>query len=336
MKNTLFVGSLLFLIAGWGAKPVSTTVNAQTLLVSEQPANNSTPTSATVKPQVELLNAGTQPRQELRLKPKVNAKETATMTMNMDMAMSIAGNPAPKVKLPAMVMTMETVVTKVDANGDIHAQFKYTDADVVADKTVPPELINSIRSNLKKLIGYSGSFMVDNRGQSKQSSFVVSQGVDGISREMIEQISNSLNQISSPVPLEAIGIGAKWRNSSSLNLGGMNLTQITTYQLVNLQDGVATIDVNVEQQAAAQKLILPGLPPTANLTLKSYNSQGQGQVKMQLSRMIPIRSTVSIRSNTETNMSVPSNTERNASNAGKVETIPMGMKLLMDLALESK
>ena len=333
MKKTLFISSLLFLIAGWGVKPLSTIANAQTLLVSEQPATNSTQTPRAVQPQVELLNAGSQPRQQLRLTPTVNAKETATMTLNMNLGMSIANNPMPTVKLPGIVMTMETLVNKVDSNGDIHAQFKYTDADVVPDKAVPQAVINSVRTNIKKLIGTNGSFIIDNRGQSKGSSFGLPQQLDGSTKKMIEQISNSLNQISSPVPSEAVGIGAKWRHSASLNLSGMNLIQTTTYQLVDLKDNVATIKVNVQQHADPQKLTLAGLPANANLTLKSYNSQGQGQVKMQLNRMMPIQSTVSIRSNTDTNMSMPATS---GTNAAKVETVPMKMDLLMDLSLESK
>ncbi|HEY9873545.1 MAG TPA: DUF6263 family protein, partial [Candidatus Obscuribacterales bacterium] len=170
-------------------------------------------------------------------------------------------------------------------------------------------------------------------GQSKGSSFGLPQQLDGSTKKMIEQISNSLNQISSPVPSEAVGIGATWRHSASLNLSGMNLIQTTTYQLVDLKDNVATIKVNVQQHADPQKLTLAGLPANANLTLKSYNSQGQGQVKMQLNRMMPIQSTVSIRANTDTNMSMPATS---GTNAAKAETVPMKMDLLMDLSLKSK
>jgi len=324
MKKTLFFSSLCFLIVGWELKLPPTPVSAETPSVVKQISKDSTKTSPVVQPQVELLNTGTEPKQELRFKPMVNEKQTATMTMNMDMKIFIAGKPVPKAKLPASVMTIEMVVTKVDANGDIHYQFSYSDADVVGDTTLPPNVIEAMRSQVRKIVGIGGSCTVDNRGQTKAYSFVLPEGLDQKTKQMLEQMSNSLKQLSSPVPKQAVGIGAKWRVSSSPNLGGISLNQVATYQLVSLQDNVATLDVSTEQHAGLQKLNRPGRPTGSTLTLKSLDSQGQGQVTMGLNRLIPIRSTVSMNSNTVTNTSY----------AGQVATIDT--KLFMEIALESK
>jgi len=106
MKKTLFFSSLCFLIVGWELKLPPTPVSAETPSVVKQISKDSTKTSPVVQPQVELLNTGTEPKQELRFKPMVNEKQTATMTMNMDMEIFIAGKPVPKAKLPASVMTI--------------------------------------------------------------------------------------------------------------------------------------------------------------------------------------------------------------------------------------
>ncbi len=230
----------------------------------------------------------------------------------------------PKVKLPESVMTIEMVVTKVDANGDIHYQFSYSDADVVGDTTVPPNVIEAMRSQIRKIVGINGSCIVDNRGQTKAYNLVLPERLDQNTKQRLEQMSNSLNQLYSPVPQQAVGIGAKWRLSSSPNLGGINLTQVTTYQLISLQNNVATLDAITEQHAGPQNLTRPGLPTGSTLTLKSLDSQGQGQITMGLNRLLPIRSNVSMHSNTEVN----------TRHAGQVATI--GTKLFMELALQSK
>lgn len=325
MKKKLLISSLCFLIATSGLKPASTSASAKTPFMVTQ-SNDSTRTSPAVKPQVELLNAGTEPRREIRFKPTVNQKQIATMTMNMDMATSIADQSFPKVNLPATVMTMDTVVTQVDANGDIHYQFSYSDVDVVGNTTVPPKALEEIRSQIKKMVGTKGSVIVDNRGQTKASSFVLPEGIDENLKKMMEQMSNSLDQMSLPLPKEAIGIGAKWRVSSSHPLSGMNLTQIATYKLVNLQDNVATLDLSIEQHAKQQKLNQAGLPTGTTLTLESYHSQGEGQVTIPLNQLVPTRSTVSIRSNSEMKIR----------EAGKVEETTMATKLSMEIAFESK
>lgn len=304
MKKTLLVSSFCVLFAGGGLKPASVPVSAQTPFLVAQ-TNNSTQTAPAVQTTVELLNPGAEPRQELRFRPAVNSKQTLTMTTNMDVATSLSGQPMPKFKIPASVMKMEAVVTQVDPNGDIHSQFSYTDADVVADAAVLPELLNAMQSAIKQIVGLKGSFVTDNRGQIKSGNFDLPEGGDPVTRQLFEQMSNSLDQFSSPVPAEAVGKGAKWRVSSSLNLGGINVSQNITYELVDLQDNVATLNVSMEQQADSQELNVPGMPAGASLTLKSLNSDGEGQIVMRLDGVMPVRSNLAIRSKNQMNIKEP-------------------------------
>ena len=51
-------------------------------------------------------------------------------------------------------------VTKVDANGDIYANVSYSDTDVVANANTPPNVVNAMRSQLKKLVGLRGSMVI--------------------------------------------------------------------------------------------------------------------------------------------------------------------------------
>src|SRR4028118_5746 len=151
MKKLVFVGSvcLVYAIAGLKAAPAS--IRPTPPRVAQ---NNSAPIPPT---QVQLLTAGAEPRQELRLKPQVNSKQTLVITMNMDAATTLGGQVLPKFKIPASVMKMEVLVTQVDANGDIHSKFSYTDADVVADPSVSPEILNAMQSAIKKAVGISGT-----------------------------------------------------------------------------------------------------------------------------------------------------------------------------------
>lgn len=319
MKKLLFLGSACFFLAG----SIKTTP-ATALLVTQNPA----PTTPTASPnQIQLLTAGTEPRQEIRLKPQANIKQLMTMTMNMDIAMTLAGQAAPKIKTPATVMKMEVLVTQVDANGDIHSKFTYTEGDVVADPAVAPEIRESVRTGIKRMVGLSGTLITDNRGQIKTSSITLPENIDPLSKNFLEQISNSLNQMSSPVPQEAVGIGAKWRVSSQLKFGAINMNQSAVYELVSLKENVATLNVTMEQQANAQEVTLPGIPAgSANVSLKSLTSQGQGQMTLPLSSIMPTQSTISIRSQNEMSIKEPS--------SGK-ETI-IGTQMTMQMNLESQ
>ncbi|MBF2005044.1 MAG: hypothetical protein IGS49_06155 [Chlorogloeopsis fritschii C42_A2020_084] len=328
MKRTFFVGGIIYLIVGLGLQPSVTSVQAETPLKAKPVINNAKKPSPTAKqPQIELLNPGTGAKQQLRFKPPVKFKQAAIMTMNMDMAMSIAGQALPAFKQPATVMTLQTAVTKIAPNGDIHYEFSYSDIDFVGDTNLPPQVLNTVRSQIQNIRGIKGSAIVDNRGYTRKVNLVLPTGLDPNLKQMMQQMSNSLEQLSSPLPQQAVGIGSRWRVTSTVNINGMNLKQIATYQLVNLKNGVATLNIGVEQLASpSQKLTAPGLPPGVTLTLKSYNGKGQGQAIVPLNKLMPIRSTMSLRSNSEMTQTNP----------GSVEETPINQKLSMTMSIESK
>ncbi|MFB8788697.1 MAG: hypothetical protein U7123_07555 [Potamolinea sp.] len=324
MKKTLLASSCCFLLVGGGLKPVS--VSAGTPLIVSQ-NNDASQIAPVIRTQVELISPGAEPRQELRFKPTVNAKQAMTITSNMDVKSSISGKSMPTSKIPPTVMKVESVVTQVDPNGDIHSKFSYTEADVVSDPTVDPELFKLMQSSVKQMVGMNGSFISDNRGQVKSGKFnLPEKNTNPITKQLLDQVSNSLDQFSSPVPQEAVGKGAKWRTSSKINLSGINLTQNVIYELVDLKDNVATLNVSLEQQANSQQLNLPGMPSNANLSLKSLTSTGQGQVVMQLNSMMPVRSNISMNSNNEMSIKDPK--------SGKEMII--GTQLSMQMMLESQ
>ena len=318
MKKLLFLGSACLFIAG-GIK----TAPATPQLLAQNP----TPTTSTLPAQLELLTPGTQPKQELRLKPQVNTKQLMTVTTKMDMANTLAGQAMPKIKTPATVMKMEVFVTQIDANGDIYSKFAYTEGDVVPDASVAPEILESVRSSIKKMVGLSGTLITDNRGQVKTSNITLPEDIDPMTKTLLTQLSNSLEQMSSPMPQEAVGIGAKWRVSAKLKISSINMSQTAIYELVSLKDNIATMNVTVEQQANAQDVTLPGIPTgSANVSLKSMSSQGQGQITLPLDSVMPTRSTMSMRSQNE--MSIKE------ALGGKEMTI--GTQLSMQMNLESQ
>ncbi|GAB4183096.1 MAG: hypothetical protein Fur006_19670 [Coleofasciculaceae cyanobacterium] len=326
MQKSLFVGCLVLLVAGGTHKLSSTAVRAENLSQVAQLSQESATTPSPAQNRLKLLNTGTEPRQPLRLKPAENAKQTAQMTMIIDMEMSVGGKTLPVPAPPSMQMTMESNVTKLDANGDIHVNISYLDSDVVADASTPPGLVNAMRSQLKQLVGMSTSAILDNQGNTKQVKFNYPEGLDPNTKQMMEQMLNSIQQTSLPVPSEPVGVGAKWQFPNSFAVNGMTFNPITTCELVELKDNVATLQVNIEQQADLQKINLPGLPANTSVNLKSFASQGNGQVTIALDRILPIRS----------NMSVNTNMKMAVKDATSQQEQTIDMNSVMQMTFQSK
>ncbi|MEG4301648.1 DUF6263 family protein [Microcoleus sp. D3_18a_C4] len=328
MKKRQFIASLCLVSAGWAIELSPASLSAKTPLLVQQPARGvSAPAPNSKTPQVVLLNPGVEPRQQLRLKPAINVKQTTVMTVKMDMEISASGRSSPGAKIPVSVMTFETKVTKIDPNGDIHYEFAYTNSDIVGDTgNMPPAVRDAMRSALKSMVGVKGSFIMDNRGFHKGGNFILPEKADNNLKQMVRQMSKSLEQVASSLPAEAVGKGAKWRVSSSSDFSGIKVNDISTYELASWQDGVASVNVSVEQQANPQNITSPQLPPGTTLTLKSLASQGRGATTMRLDRLIPVRST----------WSVSSNSEMSAKTAGSSQESPITTKMVMEMTLESK
>jgi hypothetical protein len=324
MKKTLLLASVSLLVASSEFKPAFTSAKAinPSSLKQVTPSAEQTPTKA----RIELLSAGSQPRQQLRFKPRLNVKERTNMTMTLDMSMSVDNQPMPLSKSPGTIITIETQTTKIDPNGDIHYQFAYTNADVVADATTPPATIESMRSQIKQLAGITGNVVIDNRGRTKQINLTLPPGLDPTITQVLNQMTDSMQQLSSLLPEEAIGIGGQWRVTESLTVSGMTITQAATYQLVSLKNGVATVNASLTQQAVPQTINLANMPSGVSYNLKSYAAQGQSQTTMSFNAIMP----------TSSSMSLTSTSAMEMKQTGATQPMQIGTKMSMQINLRSQ
>lgn len=326
MKRFLGFAGLCLLSYGDSFTPFLTVGKAESSLLTQQFPSELTAPSPSLPPQIELLRPGSEPRQLLRFKPALRKPQTVTVTINMTMTLSVAGQSAPPVPLPATVMKLQTTVTEVEESGDIHYEFAYLDVEVVPDGKTLPELVQVMRSGAQEMVGFKGEIIVDSRGRNKSGKFTIPEKISNNSKQFLQQLANSLEQLSSPFPEEAVGKGAQWRVTSASFLSGMAVKEIATYELKNLQDNQAILSVQIEQQAPPQVLNSQQLPQGGNLTLQSFNSQGRGQVEIRLDRLMPMRSVVSVNSQTEVKAGGSQN---------QPETT-VGTKLRAEMTLESQ
>lgn len=288
MKKALFVGTVLLLTVGYGF--ISATAQPSTL-APEKPVISPKPPS-TSRPTLRLLTVGAAPRQIVRFKPAVNAKQVATMSMSMAMGLSVVGKAMPINKLPTMVTTFETLVTQIDPNGDIHYEFEYKNVDLEGASKLPTDLRANLRTQLQELKGVRGAVVMDSQGQTKSGKFNLPREMGAANKQVLKQMTHSVEQLSSPVPEPALGVGARWQVIASPKLNGIAIKQVTTYELVSFQADGMTLNVTMTQQAPPQQMNATGLPNGRTMRLKSLSGVGKGQVTMRFDRIMPIRSNV--------------------------------------------
>jgi len=316
MKKIFLLGSLclFFPSSFFFPSPVKAQPSSviQTNLQTNLQTTSQTTSQTNLQPltKLDLLDGGTGNKKQLRFTPVINNRQTSTLTLKLaDSSLGVA--------VPATKLTIEIVVTKVANNGDISFDFTYKNVDILAEPGTPIEVVNALRPSLTPLVGLSGSVVADSRGQTKSTSLNLPQALDPTTQQIFEQLSSSLGQLYAPLPEEAVGLGARWRASQELNINGIQLTQSAIYELVSNQDNVLQLKMLVEQEAPPQEVKLPAtpdIPAGFRVQLRSFNSQGEGEMTLGLAQMLPRRSILSSRSSvvlsfksTEADQGIPVN-----------------------------
>jgi len=253
---------------------------------------------------VKLLDRGKDPRSKLRLKVKKGQAEKLTMTTETSIKVKLDGKVAPASKLPAMVMGMSMTVTDTKTNGDIRYKFSLDSAAVKSKAGIPPKALKKIEQVLGKLKGLGGHSLVSNRGVQKESKFILPANIDPQTKQLMQGMEQGLNQVLAPFPKQAVGIGARWRHSSTIKQGGIKLHHVATYELLELdpKTGQLTLKVAVKQKAPKQKV---DSPLGVTLDLLSLSSKGSGTSKLRLDRLAPPSSNVKV--TTKLKMALPKN-----------------------------
>lgn len=254
--------------------------------------------------QVELIEPGTPPLQDIRYKPRVGETQTAVMTISMDMTMSLAGNAMPTQAIPAQKVTFDTTVEEISGDGDIKFGFIYTSAEVVDDPKNPSAMAPMLKDMIMSLEGATGSATVTDRGMTKSAEFNIPEDMAPQMKQMLEGMKESMNRISSPVPSEPIGLGAKWKVTQDLVANGMQIMQTSTHEITKFDSGGFTMTVKVTQTADPQEIKNAALPAGTKLSLVSLDTDGEGTSQVETASIIPVQSSLSIKTQSTMDMEV--------------------------------
>jgi hypothetical protein len=276
-----------------------------------------------VKSQVKLLDAGAEPRTVLKLHPSAGDKQNLSMTMKMDMDMTTAGQSAPSVNIPAIVIGMAVEVKNVAPNGDIAYEVTYDDATVATDTNTLPAVEAAMKSALAGIKGMSATGKLSSHGIHLGMQMKLPPAADPQMTQIMNQMKDSFSSSSLPLPEEAVGVGAKWEYRSRLKSQGMTIDQTITSELVSLDGDHATLRNTITQNAANQKIQNPAMPGL-KMDLTKLTGTGTGDSTLDLSRLLPVSATLDEK--TETSMNI---------NMGQKKQ-SMDMKMNINIALESK
>ena len=237
-------------------------------------------------PQARLLQPGATPRQVLRIAPRIGARHIIDVTMNVKHEQWVNGVEVPSQPSPGIVMSFETVVTDVSP-GEIGYAFECIKADMVADPEIPAPVMEMIRRGITPVVGLRGMGVMSDRAASHRATVTQPPDMDPALLPHLTGIEQLLGQLTTPFPVEPVGVGGSWELSSTIDQDGFAVQQ-TIVCTLEASDG-ATIEITMAllQQAEPQPIRQMGMPPGMVANLTSFIAHGTGRTVHRLNALFP-------------------------------------------------
>ena len=236
-------------------------------------------------PTVSLLAPGNEPRRPLRYAFTMRP-ETMVIDMKRRMNFSLMGA-SPDVAPPTLRMTMKIVPREISREGTLRYDGELARARVLPDGDLPPADRSKLEAELGELVGTKVHGVVTARGISEEASVEIPEVASNPARQALEQIGQSLRNVTVPLPVEPVGPGARWQVDAVLSLG-VRLVERTTMTLASATRTSIHIESSTERSAPPQNLDLyRNLPPGLVMRLESMKTEGRGSIKADLRRVVP-------------------------------------------------
>ena len=229
-------GALLLALAGCGDDGADGAGGAGT----DDPSGTGGTGAADV-PSVEVVDAGAEPRTQLRLDVDEGYRETVTMVLHQTSAIEGRVEEA-----PTMTLRYSQSVESVTED-EIEVAMAYEDVRVVG-RGPSRGVARSLEESLAPLEGITGTTTFAPDGSVLDAEVDVPDDVPDPVRSMIQQLSSQAAVVSVPMPSEPVGEGAVWTVAGELALAGIDSTQEATYTLESVEGDRYKVAVEVTQQ----------------------------------------------------------------------------------------
>jgi hypothetical protein len=246
--------------------------------------------SKTSAPSVRVLDAGEQPREEVRFAPAPDSTQSLAMTVGTTIEQSGAVDSTfgpLDYRIP-----IEITPGALASDQTFPAAFAYGNIELLDSSEVDPEVLEQVRSNFEELAGITGAYTFSTTGAIVDGTLDIPEDVDSSITQLLEQFEQQANQLAVPLPEEPIGVGARWRVKTRLELVGIKTTQIYTYTLLERSGNRLEVGVRFTQKARRQGAELPGVPSSVDVTVTKYKVTGKGTATVDLSLTVPAESSL--------------------------------------------
>jgi hypothetical protein len=228
---------------------------------------------------VEILEAGNTPRRALRLALTPGVKQTVSMRAETSVV-----TPTGQQALPTMSVKITSTQTAGKNPTDTDVAFHFDDFKISAPEgALPAGALEKAQTVLDHMKTLEAHYTVTDRGVPNGSRLDLEATPPEL-RAVGQQMSAMLDTSMVALPVEPVGVGAKWRQRVRRRFQGIELVDVTTYELAEDAGRTLKIRKSSVQTADPQPMALPGGKMGR---LVKYTGEGSGSVTLTLTRSQP-------------------------------------------------
>jgi hypothetical protein len=256
---------------------------ASLLAVASCKKDGSTTTAADANADpVLLLEAGAEPLAPLRYKI---GQGTVTKS-NMDFTMATLATTQDKAALSVVPGVRLHIVSGPAMPTDRGVKFEVniTKAEAAIPQGLDPEVAKQLQQSAAILDDAGGTVEMDDRGLTLGTVLNEKAKSPDIPLRLLMMIVNARTTLSRVVlPLQPVGLGARWEARKELQLYGFTVQQVDTYTLVERVGDEIKLNVSVTQNALPQKVDFPdeGL----SIAVEQMTANAGGEIILNLNAL---------------------------------------------------
>ncbi len=236
-----------------------------------------------------LLDAGAEPRQELRYRYVMGTPErTRIVTTREDSGRDYDGTSLAY----EGVHTLEVTVTPRRKKALHLIQFDAT-VDVSSTELSRSDANSRIVAEVRDeaLDGGTAQGMYTDRGLGAAINPRYSRIPDAIAAGQVADLWRSIAQLPVPLPVEPVGVGARWTVTQPVELDdGASLDVVETFSLIAFDGGRGSVVGSIQVEATDVSLQVPRLPKGTTVVIEEVAYQSEGVTVFSLDRFAPISS----------------------------------------------
>jgi serine/threonine protein kinase len=236
--------------------------------------------------EVVLLSPGAEPRRVLRYAPTPGFEETMSTSVATDEWKTLGEAEPVKTSPPTVSARIRLTVSKAPIAGDISFTWESLEMTLGLPQGTPPAILQALEDLTNSMKGVSGFARQNARGLNVEFGHDSPPPDAAAAQGLVILLSEFVEQVSIPLPVEAVGIGARWEVTSARDhLEGIRITQTVTYELESLGENEARLGMYIAVAGLNQDFEHPDLPAAASTRLTSVHGDGEGSAVIDLDRL---------------------------------------------------